>query len=73
MTPGTVCRTTHGSRDDGMFCSSSTLTFVDVPIFLVSTTGASLVTCTCVVTPATDSEIFNGTLAPVATAMFLFR
>ena len=44
MTPGTVCSTTHGSRDDGMFWSSSTLTFVDVVIFLVSTTGASPVT-----------------------------
>ena len=37
-----------------MFCSSSTLTLVDVVIFLVSTTGDSPVTCTCVATPAID-------------------
>ena len=56
-----------------MFCSSSRLTLVDVPIFFVSTTGDSLVTWTCVETPATESETLSGTLAPVATAMFLLR
>ncbi len=56
-----------------MFCNSSTLTFVDVVIFFVSTTGASLVTCTCVDTPATAIEIRSGTLAPVATGTFLLR
>ena len=73
MTPGTVCSTTHGSRADGMFCSSSTLTLVDVVIFLVSTVGVPAVTFTCVATPATDSAIFSGTLAPVPTATVLFR
>ena len=41
--------TTHGSRPDGMFCSSSRLTVVDVPVFFGSMTGVSAVTCTCVV------------------------
>ena len=35
MMPGTVCITTHGSRPSGMFCSSSRLTVVEVPIFFV--------------------------------------
>src|SRR3954463_4324925 len=73
MTPGTVWRTTHGSRDDGMFCSSSMLTLVEDVIFFVSTTGVSLVTCTCVDTPATAMEILRGTLAPVPTDMLLFK
>ena len=73
MTPGMVWSTTHGSRDDGMFWSCSTLTFVVVPIFLVSTTGDSPVTWTCRVTPATDIVIFNGTLPPVATTMLLLK
>ena len=56
-----------------MFCSSSTLTFVDVVIFFVSTIGVSLVTCTWVDTPATVIEIRSGTLAPVPTTMLLLR
>ena len=39
MTPGTVCITTHGSREDGIFWSSSRVTLVDVPVFFVSRTG----------------------------------
>ena len=31
--------TTHGSRADGMFCSSSRVTLVDVPVFFASMTG----------------------------------
>ncbi len=63
MTPGTVCSTTHGSRDEGMFCSSSTLTFVVVAIFLVSTIGDVAGDLDLRrATPATASAIFSGTL-----------
>ena len=56
MMPGTVCMTTHGSRPEGMFCSSSRLTVVDVPVFFGSMTGVSAVTCTCVATLPSDER-----------------
>jgi len=73
MTPGTVCSTTHGSRDEGMFWSSSIDTLVDVVVFFVSTTGDSAVTVTWVATPAIPIEMRSGTLAPVPTCTFLLR
>ena len=73
MTPGTVCSTTHGSRDDGNSWSSSRLMLVDVVVFLLSRTGAPAVTSTWVLTPATPSLIVSGALVPAATGTFLFR
>ena len=52
MMPGTVCRTTQGSRALGMFCSSSRLTLVETVCLLVSMTGVSDVTSTCLRQPA---------------------
>ena len=60
MTPGTVCSTTHGSRADGTFCSSSTVMWVSVLWRRGSMTGASLETSTVSVTPPTERLAFSG-------------
>ncbi len=73
MMPGTVCRTTHGSRADGMFCSSSFVIVVETLSRFGSTTGDSTETCTCSETPATLSVMRSGTDPPVATATDLLR
>lgn len=62
MTPGTVCNTTHGLRDDGIFCSSSSETFVDTVSLRVSTIGVSALTVSEAVTPPTDIVAFSTTL-----------
>ena len=72
MMPGTVCITTHGSRPDGMFCSSSRLTVVDVPVFFTSTIGEAAVTLTVSALPATPSLIAIGVEAPAATTTSVF-
>ena len=46
ITPGTVRSTAQGSRELGTWCSSSVLSVVPVPVFLVSMTGVSAVTVT---------------------------
>ena len=73
MMPGTVCSTTHGSRAVGTFCSSSSVTFVDSVVFLVSMTGVSAVTCTCSCTPATVILAESCTAPPATTSTALFR
>ena len=55
MTPGTVWRTTHGSRADGMFWSSWLVMLVESGCRFGSRIGVSPDTCTCSVTPCTPS------------------
>ena len=52
-TPGTVFSTGQGSRDCGVWDSSSLVRVVEVPTLLVSTTGVSAVTVTVSSTEAT--------------------
>jgi hypothetical protein len=72
MMPGTVCRTTQGSRDDGMFCSSSRLTFVEIVWRLASITGVCAVTSTFSVTPPTVSITGSETIDPAPTGTLSF-
>ena len=66
-TPGTVRMNAHGSREFGILLSSSLLTVVPVPIFLVSITGVSASTVTVSATLATLSEKGTSTLTPALT------
>ncbi len=43
-TDGTDCSTVHGSREVGIFSSSTLVTLVAVPVLRVSSKGASAVT-----------------------------
>jgi hypothetical protein len=66
-TPGTVLSTAQGSRPCGTCVNSSLVSVVEVPIFLVSTTGVSSVTFTVSAMPASFSPKLRFTLAPVFT------
>ena len=57
----------HGSRAVGIFDSSSLVTVVPVPIFLVSITGVSASTVTVSATPATFAAKATSTLTPAFT------
>ena len=72
MMPGTVCITTHGSRADGMFCNSWSVTLVPVPDFFASMIGDSAVTSTCVCTPPTRMAARSWTFPPAGTTTLLF-
>src|SRR3989442_8940421 len=72
MMPGTVCITTHGSRPEGMFCSSSSEMVVDVPVLFVSMIGVAAVTLTVSAAPATESRTFSGVDEPAATTTSVF-
>ena len=67
MTPGTVLSTDQGSFDCGVPCSSSAVSVVMVPVFLVSTTGESAVTVTVSSTDFTPIENEMSALTPVLT------
>ena len=64
--------TTHGSRELGMFCSSSIVTLVVVVSRLMSMSGVAAVTLIVSVVPATASLIDSGVLPPLTTCTVLF-
>ena len=66
-TPGTVRMNAHGSREFGSFSSSSAVTVVPVPIFLVSITGVAASTVTVSETLATLAVTATSTLTPALT------
>ncbi len=70
-TVGTVCITAHGSRELGMFCSSSSVTLVVVVSRLRSITGVAAVTFTVSVVPATPSLAEIGVAEPLTTCTVL--
>ena len=71
-TVGTVCMTTHGSRELGMFCSSSSVTLVVVVSRFTSMIGDAAVTLTVSAVPATPSFAATGVVEPLSTCTVLF-
>ena len=67
MTPGTVLSTAQGSFDCGVLSSSAVVSVVDVPVFLMSTTGVAAVTITVSEMPPTVSVKGMALLTPVLT------
>ena len=67
MTPGTVRMRAQGSRELGIWMSSSLEMVVAVPTRLVSTTGVSPVTVTVSSTEATLRENPSSTFCPMTT------
>jgi hypothetical protein len=70
MTPGTVRRSAHGSRDVGMLSSSACVKFVDVPIDLESTMGDSPLTVMVSWTVATFIVKVRSRFDPTDTVRF---
>ena len=69
-TPGTVRISANGSRDVGIFVSSSEVKLVAVPVALVSTIGDSPLTVMVSATVAIFSVTGSSTLLPTATTTF---
>src|SRR3954468_1613584 len=67
-TPGTEGINQNGSRDVGIFVSSSAVKLVDVPVALVSITGDSPLTVIVSATCAIFSVTGSSTLLPTDTA-----
>jgi hypothetical protein len=67
--PAVCCRITHGSRADGMLCSSSLVNVCFVPVFLVSTMGLWPVTVIVSCTVETPICAFTAALKPTVTKM----
>ena len=63
--------TAHGSRELGMFCSSSSVTLVVVVSRLRSMTGVAAVTLTVSAVPATPSFAEIGVAEPLTTCTVL--
>ena len=63
MTAGTVCSTTHGSRAEGIPCSSRLVTVVAVEVFFGSIVGVSATTVTASSTVATAIVARSDTLS----------
>ena len=70
ITPGTVRSSAQGSREFGIFDSSSWSNTVEVPVRLVSMTGDSAVTVIVSSTDATFRPTEMSTFVPVATTTF---
>ncbi len=70
VTPGTVRRSAHGSREVGIISSSLWLKLVAVPMAFVSTMGDSPETVIVSATDATRSVIGRSTVWPTATTMW---
>src|SRR5712691_4124937 len=66
-TPGTERINANGSRDVGIFVSSSVVKLVDVPFAFVSTTGDAPLTVIVSATAATHRTIGNSTDLPIST------
>ena len=66
-TPGTERSTENGSREVGIFASSSRENVVDVPVAVASRIGAGAETVTDSVTAATRSSSGASTVLPTAT------
>jgi hypothetical protein len=73
MTPGTDCRTTHGSRAVGMFCSSWFVMLVEIVCRFGSMIGVPPSTWTCSVTPCTPRVTRSGITLPAPTGTDRFR
>jgi hypothetical protein len=69
ITPGTVRRSAHGSRDVGTFSSSDCVKLVAVPVAFASTIGDSPLTVIVSCTVATFMRIGMSTFDPTTTTI----